>query len=56
MFAHLWGRGGGGGGKNIPFKKRCGEISIIKMFNPNLKENKSYNMDFKHTNTTYMPC
>ena len=33
--------------------RRCEEISIVKMFNPNLKENKSYNMDFKHKNDLF---
>ena len=32
--------------------KKRGENSIIKMFNPNFH---SFNMEFKHKNTTYMP-
>ena len=31
------------------------DIPQVKMFNPNLYKNKSYDMDFIHTNMTYMP-
>ena len=34
--------------------KRPGEISQIKLFNPNLRKNKSYYMNFKHKNMNYM--
>ena len=35
-------------------KKRRGEISLNKMLSPNFKK-KSYYMNFKHKNKSYMP-
>ena len=31
------------------------KISQVKMFNPNLYKNKSYDMNFIHKNMSYMP-
>ena len=36
-------------------RKRHEEISQVKMFNTNLLKNKSYYMNFKHKNMSYMP-
>ena len=35
--------------------RRRGEISQIKMIIPSLLKNKSYYMNFKHINMSYMP-
>ena len=35
--------------------KRPGEISKIKTFNPNLRKNKTYYMNFIHKSMKYMP-
>ena len=35
--------------------KRHEEIPPVKMFNPNLYKNQSYDMNFMHKNMSYMP-